>query len=791
MARLTSSRGVRSWRGAALVAAVSVLGAVAAIDAAAAAPPGPAPAAPLIPVSVRPQPAIMAAQPAPGGSGRYASVALNSTPTYTSNWSGYVLQAASGGFTSLTGCWRVPALAGTQQAGATYSATWIGLDGATSSDLSSIIQTGTEQDWSSGSGATYAAWWELYPAPPVAFGGVSAGDSVCAAIGSAGGGYFSITLDDVSASRQWSTTQYYAGPDATAEWIEEAPADYVDGELCIEPLAAYGTVSITGSVNGGNPQLGYPSEAYLMKPDEPAGCPAPTPLGNNSTPSLPNSAGNGFATEYGTTTPSAPPPPAAVSITSVSPTVGSQGGGGTLQVDGGGFEPGAMVLVGPSASSSVTYVSSTELTATLPPNPLYGYQRTGVTVLNPDGGVPGGSASFTWEFLPPDVGAPTGALTPGGGQELVFWAGQGASAGHLEQSWYDFSPQAAAGVRQQWFGPWDLTGALGIPSGGALASAPTVVFTPDGGQQLVFWQGQDGDLWEAWYTLATGAWNDQDLTGAEHLAGAGGVASSPTVTFTPGGGQQLVFWRGSNGDTWEAWYTVATATWRSTDLNTAWLGGAGAGSVASRPTVVLTPGGGRQLVFWQAAGSGHVDEAWYTVATATWRFQDLTAAGFPAAAGTASEPDVILTPGGGQQLLFWQGASTGDLWEAWFTVATATWQAQDLTAAHLGGTGSVASMPALTVTPDGGQQLLFWQTTAGHLDEAWYTVATATWQAQDLTASQGLPSDATLGGPPSLALLGDGEQDVFWEGSPLQELWELAYSPATGRWHAFDWSADA
>jgi hypothetical protein len=222
----------------------------------------------------------------------------------------------------------------------------------------------------------------------------------------------------------------------------------------------------------------------------------------------------------------------------------------------------------------------------------------------------------------------------------------------------------------------------------------------------------------------------------------------------------------------------------SADLSTTLLGGRGAGSVASQPTVVLTPGAGQQLAFWKG-GNGDVWEAWYTVATSAWQVQDLTAARFAAAAATASEPDVILTPGGGQQLLFWQGASTGDLWEAWFTVATATWQAQDLTAAHLGGTGSVASMPALTVTPDGGQQLLFWQTTAGHLDEAWYTVATATWQAQDLSAVQSLPSGAALAGAPALIVRGS-DQDVFWEGSG-SSLWQLAYDGSS--WHPYDWSA--
>jgi hypothetical protein len=385
-------------------------------------------------------------------------------------------------------------------------------------------------------------------------------------------------------------------------------------------------------------------------------------------------------------------------------------------------------------------------------------------------------------FAPQTVGDPVPVVTPGGGQELLFWRGPADS--HLDEAWYSFATGA-------WSGPVDLSTLLGIPSGGALASNPTVTFTPDGGQQLVFWEGADQDLWEVWYSYKFSNWQVQDLSAARSLAGAGGVGSVPSVTFTPGGGQQLVFWEGTDQDLWEAWYSVQFSLWQSRDLSTTYLAGTGAtGSLASAPSVILTPHGGQQLVFWRGT-TNHVWEAWYSVQYSLWQVQDLSQShAFPAAGDIASRPTVILTPGGGQQLLFWQAASTDHLYEAWYSVAYSTWASQDLSTAQLGGTGSVASPPVATVTPSGGQQLVFWQTASDHLDEAWYSVASAGWAAQDLWSANNVPSTATLAAPPGVVVYGDGVQELWWQGAAYQELWELYFDPSVNMWTACDWSTD-
>ena len=75
---------------------------------------------------------------------------------------------------------------------------------------------------------------------------------------------------------------------------------------------------------------------------------------------------------------------------------------------------------------------------------------------------------------------------------------------------------------------------------------------PDGSQQLVFWTGASGHLFQAWW--AGGRWNGPaDWTSAA-FRGVGPLTSAPSATVLPDGSQQLVFWQGAGQTLWEAWY---------------------------------------------------------------------------------------------------------------------------------------------------------------------------------------------------------------------------------------------
>ena len=147
------------------------------------------------------------------------------------NWSGY---AMSGSYTGISSLWTVPTVVASTSA--TYSSTWIGVDGFTNSKL---IQVGTEQDYSGGS-AHYNAWWEILPAPesvlsttqyPVGPGDrmkgtiyeTSATTKVVSGTTTTVQHLWTIVLTDSTKGWTFSTTQVYSGTGASAEWIHEAP----------------------------------------------------------------------------------------------------------------------------------------------------------------------------------------------------------------------------------------------------------------------------------------------------------------------------------------------------------------------------------------------------------------------------------------------------------------------------------------------------------------------------------------------------------------------------------------
>jgi hypothetical protein len=136
----------------------------------------------------------------------------------SNNWSGY---AETGTFTGVSSQWTVPTIAASSTA--SYSSTWIGIDGFNNGDL---IQTGTEQDYY-GSSAHYYAWWEILPAAqsplPVKTYPVSPGDRMTGEIYKTASGEWVISVVDTTKKWSFSVEKTYSGPGTSAEWIMEAP----------------------------------------------------------------------------------------------------------------------------------------------------------------------------------------------------------------------------------------------------------------------------------------------------------------------------------------------------------------------------------------------------------------------------------------------------------------------------------------------------------------------------------------------------------------------------------------
>src|SRR4051812_39601051 len=101
-----------------------------------------------------------------------------------------------------------------------------------------------------------------------------------------------------------------------------------------------------------------------------------------------------------------------VTVTGVSPAVGPTGGGNKVSIQGTNFVSGCTVKFGSIASTSVTFVSATQLTAVVPAQSLAG--AVTVTVTNSDGGTGSLANGYTYSVKPviwsisPSVGPATG-----------------------------------------------------------------------------------------------------------------------------------------------------------------------------------------------------------------------------------------------------------------------------------------------------------------------------------------------------------------------------------------------
>jgi hypothetical protein len=205
----------------------------------------------------------------------------------SSNWSGYAITRSKGTIGSVAGRWIVPKVkAGT---GARYSAAWIGIDGFKNS---SLIQTGTGQDYEKGR-ARYYAWWEILPAVETRIGlPVRPGDRMQAVIRKAGKGKWIIQLTNATRGWAFRTVRAYTGPQTSAEWVVEAPS--INGRTAI--LANYGRTAFSGCrVNGGSPKLRQADGGVMTQNKV-----------QISTPSAPNRLGDGFVVAYGSTVPQLP-----------------------------------------------------------------------------------------------------------------------------------------------------------------------------------------------------------------------------------------------------------------------------------------------------------------------------------------------------------------------------------------------------------------------------------------------------------------------------------------------------
>jgi hypothetical protein len=135
-------------------------------------------------------------------------------------WAGYLEQASSA-FTAVSGTLTVPTVQSTPE---NDVSPWVGIDGYGDG---TVIQAGVAALATSSGTASYAAWWETYPAnsPQNEFE-PSPGDSVNVTIWEISSGRWEITLNDTTSGQGFAVQASYSGSgDTTAEWIVENSAD--------------------------------------------------------------------------------------------------------------------------------------------------------------------------------------------------------------------------------------------------------------------------------------------------------------------------------------------------------------------------------------------------------------------------------------------------------------------------------------------------------------------------------------------------------------------------------------
>jgi hypothetical protein len=193
--------------------------------------------------------AVIAARPAPGipaatEHSAAARTGVRHGTTTSSNWAGYASTGRT--FAAVSATWIQPAASCT--GGSTSAAFWVGLGGFTDGSRA-IEQIGTEVNCD-GPNASYAAWYELLPAPSVYLNlPVAPGDKLSAVVMVTGHTVF-LRLRNVTRNAVFARKLRLAAPDrSSAEWVAEAPAVCSALGTCHTlPLANFGRVVFTHAV---------------------------------------------------------------------------------------------------------------------------------------------------------------------------------------------------------------------------------------------------------------------------------------------------------------------------------------------------------------------------------------------------------------------------------------------------------------------------------------------------------------------------------------------------------------
>ncbi len=549
----------------------------------------------------------------PTGADRYAD--------FSTNWAGQIMSGSL--YSGASGTWTVPAV--TASITAEYSATWIGIDGTSSS---SLIQTGTTQE-SIGGVTQYFPWLELLPDSSLEIDApVSPGDRMQAAITETSPDVWAIDLEDISANWIYTGSFNYSTPGLSAEWIEEAPT--IGGSQSV--LAAFDQISFTGMAVTSETPGSQLTPCLMVNPAGTAIIAFPGAY-DSATESFTDFAGS--------------PPPV---VTSVTPAQGTETGGTQITISGAFLIGIGSVDFGSSGAN----FQSTGIGSVTATTPAHGSGVVDITLTTP-----GGRSAvtdldhFTYTTpspVPPStpINTPTTSSSHGywlvGGDGGIFTFGSAqfyGSAGDLQLQRPVVGVTPTAEHSGYWlvgsdggtfaFGSAGFFGSipgLGIEPAGTsgsvqVLSAPIVGIVPSNDGRGYFMVGSDGGVF---------AFGDAQFEGScPSIGGCSGAA----VAVMPD----------ASGDG----YWLVTATGNIYTFGDAGYYGAPGASAGAITSAVRTPDGSG---YWILAANGGV-----------FAYGDASYLGTPppgAAGGSDPATSIFSTADGGG---YWVSAADGSVYQ--------------------------------------------------------------------------------------------------------------------------------
>jgi hypothetical protein len=279
---------------------------------------------------------------------------------------------------------------------------------------------------------------------------------------------------------------------------------------------------------------------------------------------------------------------------------------------------------------------------------------------------------------------------------------------------------------------------------GTLASPPVAAGGGLTQRQIVFWKGTNGNLFEAYTgTGDLALWN-----GPKNL-GDGPLGSTPCVIDA--NSVAYVFWKGTNGKLWEISGPDDGGPFGTpVDL--------GIGPMKTTPGCAEDDATQRQVVYWEGT-NGELTEA-YGSPGGGWQGPINLGDG-----PLASAPCVI--DADSTSFVFWRGTN-GELWQAYGPDTGPGGGAPLPNKADLG-RGPVNSAPTCAGGGGAQRQVVYWKGANGDLVEAYWNPGQ--WKGPDYVDINGLKDAPAV-------IDANGTAFVFYDG-PNNNLWE-AYGPDGG-----------